>query len=74
MNDSGSLGRGHPDEEGCEIPGILQSLKQDNFRAVQIVATEMLGAALSFQGDVRIWGSFRVSLPLRYNLSVCIFN
>ena len=73
MNDDAALGRvthnvPDPDspntflgvDELTSVPHPLQSLVEEKFRAVQIVAGDSICAALSREGDLRVWGSFRV--------------
>lgn len=75
MNDDAALGRvthNVPDpsnpgafldvDELTSVPHPLQSLVDEKFRAVQVVAGDSIGAALSTEGDLRVWGSFRVCL------------
>jgi len=50
------------DEELTSIPHPLQTLIDENFRAVQLASGDSICAALSADGDVTVWGSFRVSL------------
>lgn len=42
-------------------PHPIQSLIDERFRAVQIVAGDSISAAVSQSGELRVWGSFRVS-------------
>jgi regulator of chromosome condensation len=70
VNDDAALGRTTkyiPDQEHegpvlnlDRIPCPIQSLVDENFRAVKIVAGDSLSAALSDRGDLRVWGSLRV--------------
>lgn len=46
------------DESICFRP--LQSLIDESFRAVQISAGDNINAAINEQGDLKVWGSFRV--------------
>lgn len=77
MNDDAALGRvtqNVPDpsnpnvfldvDELTSIPHPLQSLVDENFRAVQVAAGDSICAALSVEGDLRVWGSFRVRIFL----------
>lgn len=76
MNDDAALGRvtqfvpdpSNPNsfldvDELTSIPHPLQSLVDENFRAVQVAAGDSICAALSVEGDLRVWGSFRVRNP-----------
>lgn len=77
MNDDAALGRvtqNVPDpsnpntfldiDELTSIPHSLQSLVDEKFRAVQVAAGDSICAALSVEGDLRVWGSFRVCVFL----------
>ncbi|THH30681.1 hypothetical protein EUX98_g3490 [Antrodiella citrinella] len=72
VNDDAALGRitnnvPNPDKEGefldidtlTSQPYPLQTLVDEGFRAVRIAAGDSISAALSDQGDLRVWGSFR---------------
>ncbi|KAL0573115.1 hypothetical protein V5O48_008837 [Marasmius crinis-equi] len=74
LNDDAALGRiTHqvPDPENpgsfldidqlTAVPHPLQSLLDENFRAVQVATGDSICAAVSEQGDLRVWGSFRVN-------------
>lgn len=74
VNDDAALGRvtkDVPDPENpgkfmnidilTTIPHPLQTLVDDKFRAVSIAAGDSICAAISDQGELRVWGSFRVS-------------
>ena len=74
LNDDAALGRittevPDPDNPGSfldvdeltSLPHPLQSLKDEGFRAVQVVAGDSICAAVSSEGELRVWGSFRVS-------------
>lgn len=74
MNDDAALGRitqdvPDPSNPGAflnvddltSIPHPLQSLVDEGFRAVKVVAGDSICAAVSDQGELRVWGSFRVS-------------
>ncbi|PPQ65585.1 hypothetical protein CVT26_000534 [Gymnopilus dilepis] len=43
------------------IPHPLQSLIDENFRAVKAVAGDSICAAISDKGELRVWGSFRAN-------------
>ncbi|KAH8113447.1 RCC1/BLIP-II [Phellopilus nigrolimitatus] len=74
VNDDAALGRvtkdvPDPEKEGAFVnvdiltsfPYPLQSLVDDNFRAVSIAAGDSICAAISDQGELRVWGSFRAN-------------
>ncbi len=42
-------------------PTVLKSLVDEEFRAVQVAAGNNVSVALSTDGRLRAWGSFRVS-------------
>ena len=44
------------------MPHRLQTLVDENFRAVKAVAGDSICAVVSDQGELRVWGSFRVSI------------
>lgn len=44
------------------VPHPLQSLVDENFRAVRVTAGDTISAAISTDGELRVWGSFRVRL------------
>lgn len=76
-NDDAALGRPtskvpHPkdkdafaDEEelSCNLYP-LQSLLDEGFEAAQIAAGDSIGAAISVEGELRVWGTFRVGNTL----------
>ncbi|KAI6130339.1 regulator of chromosome condensation 1/beta-lactamase-inhibitor protein II [Pisolithus croceorrhizus] len=43
------------------IPHPIQSLLDEKFRAVQITAGDSISAAISVDGELRVWGSFRAA-------------
>jgi regulator of chromosome condensation len=43
-------------------PLPLQSLTDEKFRAVRVTAGDSISAAISADGELRVWGSFRVCL------------
>ena len=43
-------------------PGVVQALVDCDFRAVKVAAGDSVSMALSDEGRVKYWGSFRVSL------------
>jgi regulator of chromosome condensation len=74
VNDDAALGRVTKDvpdpdnpnsflsvDELTSIPHPLQTLVDAGFRAVKVVAGDSICAALSDQGELRVWGSFRVN-------------
>ncbi|KIM46334.1 hypothetical protein M413DRAFT_441417 [Hebeloma cylindrosporum] len=74
VNDDAALGRitqdvPDPNNPGAflnidiltSIPHPLQTLVDDGFRAVKVVAGDSICAAVSDKGELRVWGSFRVN-------------
>lgn len=74
VNDDAALGRvtkdvPDPDNPGkfihvdelTAIPYPLQSLVDEGFRAVRIAAGDSISAAISDDGELRVWGSFRAA-------------
>ncbi|KAJ2931716.1 hypothetical protein H1R20_g5505, partial [Candolleomyces eurysporus] len=74
VNDEAALGRetvNIPDPENpgqfldvddlTSYPHPLQSLVDENFRTVQTVAGDSISAAVSSDGELRVWGSFRAN-------------
>ncbi|GBE79948.1 Protein pim1 [Sparassis crispa] len=72
VNDDAALGRitaevPNPEKEGEFLdvdvltaePHPLQSLVEEKFRAVRVAAGDTISAAISSEGDLRVWGSFR---------------
>jgi regulator of chromosome condensation len=47
-------------DELTSVPYPIQSLVDEGFRAVKIATGDNICAAISSQGDLRVWGSFRV--------------
>lgn len=43
------------------VPSPIKSLVDEGFRAVRVYAGDSISAAISDQGELRIWGTFRVS-------------
>lgn len=43
-------------------PHPVQSLVDEGFRAVKVIAGDSISAAISSAGDLRVWGHFRVCL------------
>jgi Alpha-tubulin suppressor and related RCC1 domain-containing proteins len=64
---------GEPAEEEAltVTPHPIQSLVDEKFRAVKAVAGDSICAAINDQGDLRVWGCFRVS-PLHHFLKTCL--
>lgn len=48
-------------EELAATPHVIDALLEQKFRAVTVVSGDSTGAALSDKGELRIWGTFRVS-------------
>ncbi|KAG7096713.1 hypothetical protein E1B28_004127 [Marasmius oreades] len=74
LNDDAALGRithqvTDPEKPGSfldvdqltTVPHPLQSLADEKFRTVQVATGDSICAAVSDQGDLRVWGSFRVN-------------
>ncbi|KAJ8515345.1 hypothetical protein ONZ45_g7233 [Pleurotus djamor] len=74
VNDDAALGRvtkDVPDPENpgqflnvddlTSVPHPLTSLVDEKFRAVKIIAGDSISAAVSDQGDLRVWGTFRAN-------------
>jgi regulator of chromosome condensation len=67
INDNAALGR---DTTGQDVeteeleaqPLPVQDLDQQGFRAVRVAAGDSISLAISDKGEVRAWGSFRVSM------------
>ncbi|KAH9948366.1 RCC1/BLIP-II [Amylocystis lapponica] len=72
VNDDAALGRittdvPDPEKEGAFLdidvltaePHPLQSLVAEKFRAVHIAAGDTISAAISAEGELRVWGCFR---------------
>ena len=65
-----------PEKEGAVMnidiltsyPYPLQTLVDENFRAVSIAAGDSICAAVSAEGELRVWGSFRVC-PAQFSMS-----
>jgi regulator of chromosome condensation len=78
VNDDAALGRSVKDIPDPENPGkfldvdeltaypyIIESLEKEGFRAVRITAGDNIGAALSDNGSLRVWGTFKASNLIR---------
>jgi regulator of chromosome condensation len=74
VNDEAALGRitqGVTDPENpgsfldaddlTSFPHPIATLVDENFRTVKVTAGDNHSTALSDQGELRVWGSFRVS-------------
>ncbi|KAF8165485.1 regulator of chromosome condensation 1/beta-lactamase-inhibitor protein II [Crassisporium funariophilum] len=74
VNDDAALGRITKDvpdpknpgsflnvDDLTSIPQPLQTLVDEGFRAVKVVAGDSICAAVSDKGELRVWGSFRVN-------------
>ncbi|KAJ6628900.1 regulator of chromosome condensation 1/beta-lactamase-inhibitor protein II [Mycena sp. CBHHK59/15] len=66
VNDDAALGRvteGVPDPDGTltNLPHPLESLVAEKFRAVQVATGDSICAAVSNEGELRVWGSFRAN-------------
>lgn len=72
INDNAALGRvtdvpGTPAEELETQPMVVQGLEQEDFKAVRVAAGDSVSLAISDNGELRCWGSFRVcALFLRF--------
>jgi alpha-tubulin suppressor-like RCC1 family protein len=75
QNDNGALGRqtskvvdpANPErilrsDELESNPTLLQTLVDENFRAVHVAAGDSISIAIGDTGEIRAWGSFRASL------------
>ena len=51
-------------DELTSVPHPLQTLIDEKFRAVRVAAGDSISAAISSEGELRVWGSFRVSITL----------
>ncbi|KAJ7918258.1 RCC1/BLIP-II [Mycena leptocephala] len=66
VNDDAALGRvteGVPDPDGTltNLPHPLESLIEENFRAVQVATGDSICIAVDNHGEIRVWGSFRAN-------------
>jgi regulator of chromosome condensation len=48
-------------EELAASPHVIDALVEQKFRAVAVEAGDCTGVAISDKGELRIWGTFRVS-------------
>lgn len=75
INDNASLGRVTsdvpdpsnpssviPNEDLESYPYVIEDLEKEGFRAVQVAAGDSISVAVNDKGEIRAWGSFRVSL------------
>lgn len=82
MNDDAALGRitkdvPDPDSPGnflnvdllTTFPHPLRTLVDDAFRGLKVAAGDSISAAIGTEGELRVWGSFRVGV-----LSIFIFR
>jgi regulator of chromosome condensation len=46
-------------------PYVIEALEKEGFRAVQVAAGDSISVAVNEEGDIRAWGSFRVSFIIR---------
>lgn len=54
-------------DELTAVPHPIQTLLDENFRAVRVAAGDSVSAAISVEGELRVWGSFRVNYFSKYN-------
>lgn len=55
------------------VPVPIQSLVNERFRAVKVVAGDSISAAISDTGALRVWGTFRVSNRHSRAATSCVF-
>ncbi|WWC90461.1 uncharacterized protein L201_005396 [Kwoniella dendrophila CBS 6074] len=48
-----------PNEDLETVPLVVESLEKEGFRAVKVAAGDSVSVAISDQGELRAWGSFR---------------
>ena len=53
-------------------PYPLQTLVDEKFRTVRVAAGDSIAAAISAEGELRVWGSFRVSV--KFSFTLCIID
>ncbi|KAK7041776.1 hypothetical protein VNI00_009065 [Paramarasmius palmivorus] len=61
-NDDAALGYKTPEgfeQDVVETPQLIQSLKDDDFVAVKVIAGSTVSAAISSSGELRVWGTFK---------------
>jgi len=74
VNDEGALGRPtsnvpDPENDGefidtdylTAVPHPLQTLVDENFKVATVAAGDSISAAISVEGELRVWGSFRAA-------------
>lgn len=61
VEDPNNAGEKIPNEDLEAYPYVVESLVREGFRAVQVAAGDSVSVAVSDKGQVRAWGSFRVS-------------
>lgn len=47
---------------------MIDTLVEDEFRAVEVAAGASVSVALGLRGELRVWGSFRVSGDITFRL------
>jgi hypothetical protein len=80
VNDDAALGRitkdvPDPDHAGqflnvdllTTFPHPLQTLVDEGFHALKVAAGDSISAAIGTEGQLRVWGSFRVGLVSLYS-------
>jgi alpha-tubulin suppressor-like RCC1 family protein len=58
--DNGALGHRVLDSDDEAIPSQLQSWVDENFRVIKCTLGTNIGAVLSVNGELQVWGAFRV--------------
>lgn len=76
VNDNAALGRQtakvpNPNGEGFlssddleMTPAIITKLAEEGFRAVRVAGGDSVSVAISDAGQMKVWGSFRVSVKM----------
>ncbi|KAF8335878.1 regulator of chromosome condensation 1/beta-lactamase-inhibitor protein II [Cantharellus anzutake] len=59
--DPSNPGKNFEPEELETQPKTVDTLVEDNFRAVKVAGGDSVSVALGSRGDIRVWGSFRAS-------------
>jgi len=59
-------------DELTSVPHPLQTLIDEKFRAVRVAAGDSISAAISSEGELRVWGSFRVSIYRQIVSGTCV--
>ncbi|KAI8989064.1 regulator of chromosome condensation 1/beta-lactamase-inhibitor protein II [Trametes punicea] len=59
VSEDGSVWSFGSNETATLVPGRIQSLLDEDFRAVRVVAGDCVSAALSDKGELRAWGLYR---------------